>query len=99
MMSDTLPAEARLAWRAYEGMVVSKQRHFDYLQELERKYEGYGAPNNEERARLQTLLEEHDARVNAFRTLVNRLKIEHPGAFGVLVMRLAAEASSGHSAS
>jgi hypothetical protein len=99
MMSDTLPAEARLAWQAYQRMSASKHRHLEYLQHLERKYQRYGAPSNDERARLQTLLEQHDARVNTFKGLVNRLKIEHPSAFGMLVMRLAADASSGPSGS
>jgi hypothetical protein len=93
-MNEVLPAEAMAAWQAYHAMVASKQRHFDYLGRMEEKYSKLGQPNDQETARLRTLLSEHDERVNDFKARVNRLKVEHPKAYGALVMRLAADASA-----
>jgi hypothetical protein len=93
VMNHALPAEAMAAWQAYHAMVATKRHHFDYLSRLEEKYSQIGQPDDQEKAQLRTLLNEHDERVNAFKAQVNRLKVKHPKAYGALVMRLAAEAS------
>ena len=90
-MTVTLPDEAQAVWAIYQTMAVTKQRHFDYLQTLEDKYEKYGQPSTAEKAHLERLLTDHDRQVKAFRSELTKLKIEHPGAYGALVQKLSSE--------
>lgn len=90
-MASTLPPAARAAWIAYQAMGITKERHFEYLQHLELKYQKYGRPSPGEEARLAELLAQHDLQVSAFRAALQELKTSDPGAHTALVDRLAQE--------
>ena len=83
-----LTAAAQPVWAAYETMEGTKQRHFVYLQALENKYEKYGQPNAEEKARLAELLAVHDTAVKQFKVRLSQLRISDPTAYGTLIKRL-----------
>ncbi|MDX1606014.1 MAG: hypothetical protein R3202_07450 [Candidatus Competibacterales bacterium] len=89
-----LPQAALPAWRAYRAMELSKQQHFDYLQQLEDNYSRYGQPSPREEQHRSTLLAAHDRRVRNFRSELARLRVSDPAAFAALVQRL--QGLSGH---
>lgn len=80
-----LPPAAEPVWQAYRAMQLSKRQHFEYLQQLEERYQPYGRPSATEQQRLQTLLDTHDARVEQFRSALSRLREDHPDDFPVLL--------------
>ena len=83
-----LPPAAVPAWEAYCAMIVSKQRHFDFLRFLENEYERYGAPNADERAELAERLNQHDKNVSEFKAAVAVLKVRDAAAYAELIARL-----------
>ena len=87
----SLPQVAQAAWDAYLAMAQTKQQHFDYLQQLETKYQPYGQPSTAEQTHLQTLLQAHDAQVGVFRSALARLRIDDSKAYAELLKRLAAD--------
>ena len=80
-----LPASAQVAWRAYCAMLKSKETYFEYLEVLQRKYEGGGTRSLAEIARLEQLLAEHDACVKSFAVQMRELRTEDHSAHGALV--------------
>ena len=84
-----LPLAAIPAWEAYTAMTETKQRHYELLRLLEEKYERYGTPSVLEKAQLEQRLDEHDKRVNKFKTAVAALKIGDSAAYAALIARLA----------
>jgi len=75
--SDVLPKElpevAHQAWLAYLAMRDSKHEHFGFLESLDSKYKHGGVRTLAERARLDTLLTEHDSCVAEFATKIKAL--------------------------
>ena len=65
-MPEGLPALAHATWRAYLAMRDSKQAHFDFLETLEQKYQHGGIRTLAEKARLDTLLADHNRTVAEF---------------------------------
>ena len=88
-MSDPLPPAAQAVWGVYLAMAETKNRHFDYLQTLENKYQKYDQANAVESAHRQQLLQAHDKQVKRFRGELAKLRIEDPKAYGALLQRLA----------
>lgn len=84
------PPDAAAVWRDYQRMDDTKRRHFDYLQQLENKYQRFGRPDATEQAELRERLAAHDAQVKRFKAGLNRLRIDDPPAYAELVKRLAA---------
>lgn len=62
-----LPQAAVPAWKAYEGMEQTKQRHLSYLKELADRHGEEGARTIPESVYLDKLLKEHDRQVRVFR--------------------------------
>ncbi|MGH7929122.1 MAG: hypothetical protein ACREQV_15140 [Candidatus Binatia bacterium] len=89
MADADLPMAALEAWRAYQAMDASKQRHFQYLTELDDRYGADARASEPEKRRLQELLDEHDRCVFAFKQAVQVLKTKDPAAHRTLVDRLA----------
>lgn len=85
-----LPPTARAAWDAYVAMNESKQEHFGFLEELERKYERGGYRTLAEETRLRDLLAAHDRRVREFRSVMNALRTRDPQAHSALLRQLTA---------
>lgn len=88
-MDNKLPVNARAAWSAYIAMGISKQRHFDFLQQLAEKYRDLHRPSVHESAQLKSLLQEHDTQVRVFREALQNLKFSDPDAYAALVKHLA----------
>ena len=88
---DDLPTAAQPTWAAYQAMAITKQRHLDYLQWLEDKYQKYGQPSSAEQDTLNQLLQQHDSQVTAFKTALSQLRISDPSAYGVLLKHLTAD--------
>ena len=84
-----LPDAAQAAWRAYCAMLASKDAHFGFLEELDRRVKNGGQRTLAEAARLAQLLQEHHACVHAFATTVRRLASAEPAAHAALVAALA----------
>ena len=84
-----LPDAAQAAWRAYCAMLASKDAHFGFLEELDRRVKNGGQRTLAEAARLAQLLTEHHDRVAAFATAVRALKSAEPTAHAALVAALA----------
>ncbi len=57
-------AEAALA--AFTAMSQSKQNYFSLLQQIDEKYRNWGSPTDEEKQRLDALLEIHNEKVGKF---------------------------------
>ena len=70
---EDLPEIAYPAWAAYRSMLQSKQAHFGFLESLDLKYQHGGIRTLAERARLETLLSEHDECVREFATAIKAL--------------------------
>lgn len=85
---DPLPDAALPAWQAYEAMLVTKDAHFSFLEELETKYRHGGRRTLAEGRRLEQLLAEHDAQVRAFRQSVEALQKEDLAAHHALLMHI-----------
>jgi hypothetical protein len=85
-----LPQAARAAWDAYVAMHESKQAHFGYLEELERKDEMGGHRTLAEELRLNDLLAAHDRCVREFRSLMNDLRMCDREAHAMLLRQLTA---------
>lgn len=88
-LAINLPAAAQPAWRAYCAMLASKDAHFGFLAELDRKVKDGGQRTLAEAARLQQLLAEHNDCVKAFASVVKALAVEAPTAHAALVAALA----------
>ena len=73
-------------------MAQTKQQHFEYLQQLENKYQPYAQASPEEQNRLQVLLQAHAKQVAIFRGELAKLRIEDSHAYAELIKHLAAEA-------
>jgi len=84
-MAISLPPVAKPAWSAYTAMNTTKQRHLNYLQQLEEKYKKYGSPNGEEISTLNQLLQAHDAQVKAFRKALQDIKTTDENAYMALI--------------
>ncbi len=65
---ETLTAEARVAFQAFQDMSKSKNTYFSLLQEIDEKYKNGGAPSISESLQLEQLLKQHDKNVLAFNT-------------------------------
>lgn len=85
-----LPPAARAAWDAYVAMNASKQEHFGYLEELERRHERGGHRTLAEETRLRDLLDAHDRRVRHFRSMMNDLRTRDLEAHSALLRQLTA---------
>lgn len=88
-LAINLPDAAQPAWRAYCAMLASKDAHFGFLAELDRKVKNGGQRSLAEAARLQQLLAEHNDCVKAFATVVKALAVAEPKAHAALVTALA----------
>lgn len=88
-LAINLPAAAQPAWRAYCAMLVSKDAHFGFLQQLNRKVKDGGQRTLAEAARLQQLLAEHNTCVKQFASTVKALAASEPAAHAALVVALA----------
>lgn len=64
--ATTLPAEAQLAWEAWQAMSESKAAYFGLLQDIDQKYRGGGSLSSAENLQLEKLLKAHDEKVIAF---------------------------------
>jgi hypothetical protein len=84
-----LPDAAEPAWRAYCAMLASKDAHFGFLAELDKKVKDGGQRTLAEAARLQQLLAEHNDCVKTFATVVKTLAVEQPAAHAAFVTALA----------
>jgi len=89
--NDLLPKEAQKAWDAYQAMGLSKQSHFGFLQELDKKYKEGGSPSIAENLRLEELLKVHDAKVAAFNEAMQA--IESKDSRELLLKKLTADAA------
>jgi len=83
-----LPATARPAWTAYQAMVASKARHFDFMSLLDRKYEAGGRRTLAEIAHLEQLLESHTLAVKGFGRVMAELAGSDAGVRDALVAHL-----------
>ncbi len=88
-LAISLPDAAQPAWRAYCAMLVSKDAHFGFLQQLNRKVKDGGQRTLAEAARLQQLLAEHNTCVKDFAGTVRALASSEPAAHAALVTALA----------
>jgi len=88
-LNDSIPAAAAVAWRNYNAMDATKQRHFNYLRALERRYEKYGEPTDAEKRTLDRLLKEHDVQVSAFKAAMQDLRVHDRQAHGDLLSYIA----------
>jgi len=70
-------------------MLASKDAHFGFLAELDRKVKDGGQRTLAEAARLQQLLAEHNDCVKTFATVVKALAVESPTAHAAFVAALA----------
>lgn len=70
-------------------MLASKNAHFGFLAELDRKVQDGGQRTLAEAARLQQLLAEHHDCVKTFASVVKALAAEEPQAHAALVTALA----------
>lgn len=70
-------------------MLASKDAHFGFLAQLDRKVKDGGQRTLAEAARLQQLLAEHSDCVKAFASVVKTLAVEQPQAHAALVATLA----------
>ncbi len=68
-----LPPAAHAAWLAYAAMLQSKQAHYGFLEHLDAKYQHGGTRSLAERARLATLLAQHDRCVAEFSQAIKAL--------------------------
>jgi len=84
-----LPAAAEPAWRAYCAMLASKDAHFGFLAELDRKVKDGGQRTLAEAAHLQQLLAAHNECVKSFATVVKALAVDEPTTHAALVTALA----------
>jgi len=80
-----LPAAACPARQAYAAMVESKEAHYGFLEHLDIKYKNGGVRSLAERARLETLLAEHDICVAKFSEAVKVLGATDVEARDILV--------------
>ena len=85
---ESLPEAAHPAWDAYLAMEQSKQAHFNFLGELEAKYEQGGYRTGAETLRLENLLSDHDDRVQTFRRLIKRLQTSDLVAYQALLQHI-----------
>ena len=88
-LAISLPEAAQPTWRAYCAMLASKDAHFGFLAELDRKVKDGGQRTLAEAARLQQLLAEHNDCVKAFARVVKALAVDEPQAHTALVAALA----------
>ncbi len=88
MSVDNLPIAALPAWSAYQQMLQSKTAHFEFLVELDRKYERGGRRSLAEMARLDNLLAAHTAAVRAFRAAVSTLTAQDEAARNALLAHI-----------
>lgn len=79
VMTDDQRAEAAKTWQAYNAMETTKQRHFDYLSQLDRKKKNFNLdPTANEKQLLEQLLRDHDEQVKQFTEASGCLKSENP---------------------
>lgn len=77
VMTDVQRQESSSAWQAYNAMEATKQRHFEFLNVLERKKKNFNIdPTEEDRVLLERLLQDHDEQVKLF-TLESKSLKEH----------------------
>lgn len=81
-----LSSEAEAALRAFEAMRISKQNYFDLLQEIDEKYKNWGKPTDEEKQRLDALLEVHNEKVGHFNEAM--AKVDDPDDRMALIQQL-----------
>lgn len=78
-MTDQQREAAAAAWQAYNAMETTKQRHFDYLNVLERKKKNFNLdPTEEDNVILEQLLKDHDQHVKLFTHQSQALKEKNP---------------------
>jgi hypothetical protein len=82
----SLPAEAEVAWLAYQAMGESKKIYFAFLQELDQKYDKNQSPSIAENLKLEELLKTHDVNVKAFNEAM--ANVEEPGAREAIMNKL-----------
>ena len=87
--SQSLPATAEPAWRAWRAMLASKDLHFQTLAEITEKYRAGGRRSLAEAAYLEGLLAAHTSNVHAFKAALAALAAEDPAARNALVKLLA----------
>ena len=79
IMTDQQREAAAAAWQAYNAMETTKQRHFDYLNVLERKKKNFNLdPTEEDNVILEQLLKDHDQHVKLFTHQSQALKEKNP---------------------
>ncbi len=88
-LAINLPDAAQPAWRAYCAMLASKDAHFGFLDQLNRKVNDGGQRTLAEAARLQQLLAEHNICVKDFASTVKALASGDPPAHAAFVAALA----------
>jgi hypothetical protein len=81
-----LSAEAEHAWLAYQAMVETKKIYFDFLQELDQKYDKSEPPAIAENLKMEQLLQAHDEKVSAFNKAM--ANVEEPSARQALMTKL-----------
>jgi len=86
--NNTFPfsPQAQTALTAYEAMRESKDNYFSLLQSMDEKYRHWGHPSDDEKHRLEKLLEVHNQRVSEFRQAM--AKVEEPNERMALIQRL-----------
>jgi len=81
VMTDEQRQESGTTWQAYNAMEATKQRHFDFLNVLERKKKNFNLdPTDEDRQLLQQLLQDHDEQVKLFTKESGQLREKSPDA-------------------
>ncbi len=75
VIDANLPKVAVPAWQAYQAMEQTKQRHLNYLKELNARHERGGSRSIAESVYLESLLKEHDQMVTAFRGAMRALLV------------------------
>jgi len=87
---NELPDIAHPAWLAYLAMRNSKQAHFGFLETLDQKVQQGGVRTLAERARLDTLLAEHDRCVAEFAPEIKALGAQDADARNTLLRLMTA---------
>ena len=78
-MTDQQREDSAAAWQAYNAMETTKQRHFDFLNVLERKKKNFNLdPTEEDNVILEQLLKDHDQHVKLFTHQSQALKEKNP---------------------
>ena len=65
---ESLAGSAAVAWQAYNAMVTTKNRHFEFLKIIDNKKKNYNIDPTEKDSRLLAcLLKDHDEQVKRFK--------------------------------